>query len=271
MKAFPYENGHRHPYYQNELRFASLQHENVVKSLYFQDSRKTRSKGVVSKISYKVMEYAPYGDFHEFVTNCGSVINEKIARTYFKQLIEGLEYLHLHGVSHLDLKLENLLLGEDFGLKIADFDLSYIEGDPQIISRGTKNYRAPELIQGRCRNPNAADIYSAGILLFLFKSKGVLPHAENNLISGVNYSQLLHNNDPQFWIQHCRVQKKEWAYFEKDFRDLFLQMTQFDPEKRSTIEMIKKSRWYNGPCYTQDELRARMNKLFKSSPLIFSE
>ncbi|RYZ75841.1 MAG: hypothetical protein EOP04_32805, partial [Proteobacteria bacterium] len=82
---------------------------------------------------------------------------------------------------HLDLKLENLLLGENFTLKIADFDLAYVKGDTRVCTRGTKFYRSPELMEQRCSNMEAADMYAAGIILFVFKTAGILPHSENQL------------------------------------------------------------------------------------------
>jgi len=49
-------------------------------------------------------------------------------------------------MAHLDIKAENLLIGEEFALKIADLDLSYIEGDARLYGKGTTNSRAPEII-----------------------------------------------------------------------------------------------------------------------------
>lgn len=262
MKTFPHENGRPHTYYENEIRFANLNHDNVIRNYSFENERKTRT-GVhtITNISLKVMEYAPYGDFYDLTMKYGEVFDEKLVRSYFKQMIEGLEYLQQQSVAHLDLKLENLLIGEDFILKIADFDLSQFAGDSKIISHGTKFYRAPELSLKNCKDTFAADIYSAGIVLFTMKSHGVLPHAENNLISGVNFSQLLHTGDPKFWKEHCKVQKKTEAFFDEDFKELFLAMTNPDPEKRATIQDIKKSKWYNGACCTPEEIKNRMNKI----------
>jgi len=98
------------------------------------------------KISYIVITLAPYGDFLDLIIHYRVPFDEILVRTYFHQLIEGLEYLHESGVCHLDIKTENLLLGADFKLKITDFDLSYIAGDEKIKSFGTKFFRAPELI-----------------------------------------------------------------------------------------------------------------------------
>lgn len=90
-------------------------------------------------------------------------------RTLFRQLIEGMDYLHSNGISHLDIKLDNLVLSDDGLLKIIDFDASHQkDSGKKIISRGTKVYRAPEIRSSECENGFAADIYSCGILLFCF-------------------------------------------------------------------------------------------------------
>jgi len=49
---------------------------------------------------------------------------EKMTRRYFKELIEGISYMHKKGVFHRDLKFENILLSDTLELKIADFGLS---------------------------------------------------------------------------------------------------------------------------------------------------
>jgi len=162
----------------------------------------------------------------------------------------------------MDIKLENLLIGDDFALKIADFDLSHCKDDQKVIGRGTKLYRAPELIHGRCKNPNSADIYSAGIFLFVLKTKGVVPHAENQLVKGVDFFELLHNNDPKFWAEHCKIQTKEDSFFDNEFKELFIAMTRTKPEERCSIEQIKQSKWYNGPCYSEEELKNKLERIF---------
>lgn len=46
--------------------------------------------------------------------------------SYFKQIVEGLQYVHAHYVVHRDLKAENLLLTIDETIKITDFGVAEV-------------------------------------------------------------------------------------------------------------------------------------------------
>jgi len=258
LKAYPYQKDGVCSLYENEKKFMSYKHPNVIDIMEAHDDCYLPINGMRQRSSYILMEFAPYKDFHDFIMDKGITLDDKLARTYFHQLIEGLEYLHSRGVYHLDIKLENLLVGDDFQLKIADFDISHIKGQGSISSRGTKCYRAPELARGACSNPASADIYSAAIILFIFKSNGYIPYTEEKHPSGIDLYPLMKHEDPKFWEHHSRFQKKTPDFFEEDFKELFTSMVKTEASKRCTIESIKKSNWYNGPVYSSEELTGIM-------------
>jgi len=262
MKVFPFENGKISEYYINEAAFAGFTHPNVVSVAHTQNEKNSIRNGKPQKVSFIQMEYAPYGDFFDLLSTKKNIFDEVLARTYFHQLINALSYLHSRGVAHLDLKPENLLLGDDFQLKITDFDLSYFEGDEEIKGCGTKFYRAPELVFNSGLKPQAADIFSAGILLFMFKSKGTLPQTENVTYNGKNLFELMQNDEEGFWNTHCQLQKKDQEFFDSDFKELFIGMTKTTPSERFTLEDIKKSKWFNGPVYSNKELQELLGKHF---------
>merc|ERR550517_559127 len=100
--------------------------------------------------------------------------DEKLARTYFEQLMLGLKALHDAGIVHRDLKPQNLLLDSNYDLKITDFGLSKLFGENEkkmIMSTshvGTKGFQAPELLLGHRKYTEKCDIFSVGVILFIF-------------------------------------------------------------------------------------------------------
>mmetsp|Transcript_145826 Transcript_145826/g.206606 ORF Transcript_145826/g.206606 Transcript_145826/m.206606 type:complete len:239 (-) Transcript_145826:99-815(-) len=182
VKVFPTEgkNNQVHHLYKNEKRFAALNHKNLITPLFTVDEQKViQVGGAEKKTSIILMEYASKATLFDMLVKESVPMTETIARTMFHQLINGLEYLHKSGVAHLDLKLENILFSGDYTLKIADFDLSYCENDSKCVSKGTTDYRAPELNQCRTFDQyKKCDIYSAGMLLFCMMNEGLLPYKE---------------------------------------------------------------------------------------------
>ncbi|RVW65702.1 CBL-interacting serine/threonine-protein kinase 8 [Vitis vinifera] len=92
----------------------------------------------------------------EFITVTGNMLmqvhhgrlSENESRSYFQQLIDGVDYCHSKGVYHRDLKPENLLLDSQGNLKISDFGLSALPAPGVSLLKttcGTPNYVAPEI------------------------------------------------------------------------------------------------------------------------------
>lgn len=67
---------------------------------------------------YEVMEYAPYDLFAIVMT--GKMVKDEIACA-FKQIMNGVAYLHGMGLSHRDLKLDNVVVNEHGIMKLIDF------------------------------------------------------------------------------------------------------------------------------------------------------
>ena len=117
-----------------------------------------------------VLEYAPGGELFDILYYT-SALKETVARTYFKQIINGLEACHNANVVHRDLKPQNLLLDAKYNLKITDFGLSkIIQSDADSIMKttyvGTRGYQAPELLLNQ-KYDLKCDIFSVGVILFI--------------------------------------------------------------------------------------------------------
>jgi len=264
MKCFPFEANKISLYYKNESRFAGIQHPNIISVKKTVDKKLITSQNSTIQTSYVLLELC-LCDFHDLVLIEDLARDKKLVRTFFHQLIAGIEYLHSSGISHMDLKLENLLLGKDYKLKITDFDLSYMKSDIIVAGNGTKHYRAPELKERCCKQTEPTDIYSAGIILFTLWT-GSMPYLEDEFIHGENLYDTLINHPQYYWgalnrIDHC------WRHLEENFKELFLSMVKKDPKERASITQIKESKWFNGPTYTQEELKAVLDKLLEGTIL----
>lgn len=84
-------------------------------------------------------------------------------------IARGMQYLHSQGILHRDLKSENLLLGEDMSVKVADFGISCLESQCGSGSAkgfmGTYRWMAPEMIKEK-HHTKKVDVYSFGIVLW---------------------------------------------------------------------------------------------------------
>src|SRR5690554_1154786 len=86
-----------------------------------------------------------------------------------KQICSVLYYLHQSNYIYYDLKPKNILVGEKDGiinLKLIDMGFAHhLSSSAEYISRGTKEYIAPEILK-REHHSHQVDLYSLGILLY---------------------------------------------------------------------------------------------------------
>jgi len=252
LKVFP-KNYCGRTQFKKEKNLLKLNHPNIIRSIPSAcDS--PRFTGILT-------EYADGGDFFELVTK--NIFNtEVLIRTYFHQLIEGIEYVHSQGIAHLDLKLENIMLSANYTLKLIDFDQAQSLKDDALTSGGTEGYRAPEVLSGKCKNFAAADIYSIGIILYAMKVKK-FPFTEKKTRGGVelvNYEAFLHENE-SFWTKKAEAYGDR-SVFSEDFIALVNGMLWYRPEERFTIKDIKNSKWYKGPILDMKARKEQMAERF---------
>ena len=142
-----------------------------------------------------LFDYYPHSDLLHLITSIRRR-NVKISPIFkdslFTQLVQGLKFIHSHGIVHRDIKPENVLIDGTGVLKYADFgyavDLSRVGDYPWMnskdeelvdafLKRGTNSFKAPELIIPELFNKfkreligvsaeclKALDVWSLGIL-----------------------------------------------------------------------------------------------------------
>ena len=69
------------------------------------------------------MEYAKRGDLLNYIKG---PLSEHKSKYIFKQILYGLGHCHCRNIIHRDLKLDNILIGENNIIKICDFGVAKI-------------------------------------------------------------------------------------------------------------------------------------------------
>lgn len=110
-------------------------------------------------------------------------VDEQRAAKWFKDVCEGLDYVHSLGIAHRDVKLENILIGSDGRAVLSDFGISRIFDDelrerldvtvtmPQddhvLRVLGSAYYMAPELLAADPAKASPdSDAWALGVMMY---------------------------------------------------------------------------------------------------------
>ncbi|KAJ0580628.1 putative protein kinase CAMK-CAMKL-CHK1 family [Helianthus annuus] len=181
---------------------------------------------------YFALEYAKGGELFDKVSK--GRLKEQIARKYFQQLINAVDFCHSRGVYHRDLKPENLLLDENDNLKVSDFGLSALaeckhQDGLLHTTCGTPAYVAPEVIHRKGYEGDKADIWSCGVILYVLLT-GHLPFHDSNLM--------------EMYRKIGKAQFKCPNWFPPEVKRLLTRMLDPIPAYRITIAKIKENAWF---------------------------
>ena len=101
----------------------------------------------IKEIWYMLMEYVEGGNLYQFCKKQKKSKREENSKRLFVQLLDVIEYMHQNGICHRDIKLENILIDENFNIKVTDFGFSADSNIDKLKSyRGTIHYMAPEIL-----------------------------------------------------------------------------------------------------------------------------
>ncbi|KAK8846200.1 hypothetical protein M9Y10_020206 [Tritrichomonas musculus] len=177
-----------------------------------------------------ILEYCDLGDLLTLVTK-HKIKNENQIKTIILGFLDAIRYLHSRGISHGDIKSENILLNKNNVAKLCDFGYcrtTFIAGNES--KNGTLYYAAPELFRRGEFDPLKSDIYAVGITLYsLFELTFPFKDGDQHYIT----KQIV-NNNLSFRIG-----------MNKKLKELVIKCTDKDPKNRPTIEEIINDDYFN--------------------------
>ena len=228
--------------FKNEVQFLeNIDHDNILKIYAYGVGVKSKIKDEIIKeknIFYIVMEYLKHGDLSNYITKISPLeqkgFGEELGKLIFSQLLDRLEELHSKNIFHRDIKLENIMLGNDYKFQFIDFGFSTDEIGILRTYLGTPLYTAPELHLQRGYFAKSEDIFSLGVALFIIVT-GALPFklaAPNDAF----YQFIIKNDYVGFW-------QKRMINVSPSFMELFDNMVAFDYSQRPSISEIRQSTW----------------------------
>lgn len=187
-----------------------------------------------------VMEFCPGGDLFSVIMSEHMTDVEIVC--CFKQMIQGLAYLHSVGVAHRDIKPENLLLTLEGKLKITDFGVSDVfrcaweKNERKSYGLvGSEPYIAPEAFEkGHEYWGSNADIWSAGVVFYSMLRGG---HA---WIRADQKTDREFRNYLRYWPTQTFPNFKK---FPSHIQQLLYKMLDPKPDTRITANQILEDKW----------------------------
>ncbi|XP_032493032.1 PAS domain-containing serine/threonine-protein kinase isoform X2 [Phocoena sinus] len=229
-----------------------IQKEKVLEDCWIEDpklGKVTLEIAILSRVEHAnivklVMEKHGSGlDLFAFIDRHPS-IDEPLASYIFRQLVSAVGYLRSKSIIHRDIKDENIVIAEDFTIKLIDFgSAAYLErGKLFYTFCGTIEYCAPEVLMGNPYKGPELEMWSMGVALYtLIFEENPFCELEEALEAAIN---------PPYLVS-------------EDLMNLMSGLLQPVPEQRTTLEKLVTDPWVTQPVnladYTWEEV-CRLNK-----------
>ena len=227
--------------------------QNIINSIMCETGIVKRVGRKPEKKNYLILELMKNRSLDEYVRFLDHGFGERYSKVIFYKIVKAFQSIHKDGISHRDIKLDNILLDDKFNPKISDFGYAVEYSNKLVGNLGTKIYKAPEL--NKAYDGYAIDVFSLGITLLTLTYR--VPVFEAEPSNSRLYKCLRSKNEKLlkiFWEVQAGYDENI-NQITDEFKDLFYKMVEFNPKKRITIGEILKHKWFgNIPNMNEKEL-----------------
>jgi len=166
-------------------------------------------------------------------------ISEQETKKIFRRIIMGIQYLHIKKIAHRDIKLDNIMVNENYDVKIIDFGFSLFTqpGKKLNLHCGTPSYMAPELVAKKDYLGQPVDIWALGVLLYKmltgyypFNGKKLANNHMTNPVKGKTDKELFHA------IRRGKFRMPE--HITNSAQKIIKWMLEHEPEKRPNAQQV---------------------------------
>ncbi|OSC96761.1 kinase-like protein [Trametes coccinea BRFM310] len=225
----------------NEQTEYFIREIDILKSLRHRNICQFKEVFIQSHNIFLVMELVDGGDLLGYLLakeKDGKRLSEALAQNILYQICDALAYVHRQGIAHRDLKLENVLLTNDFPpvVKVVDFGLAKVIDTSTAMKSevGTAKYVAPEvMLHGPEGYGQEVDSWSVGIMTFIMLTMAVEPFIDDD--SRLHLRLRLMKRAVNWDLLRGRVGQ--------DGQDFIEQLLQFDPAHRMTLTQACNHPW----------------------------
>lgn len=203
-----------------------------------------------------IKEYAKNGNLRDFQVKIlkRGYFSESLICYFACQILNGIKYMHICKVAHLDLKPQNIVIDQNLNAKIVDFSISLIyktkepEDNIKLPIVSSSFYMSKEILNSeiiKVKDLHKIDLYSFGVTLY------------NLAFAKYPYGlEKEDENDNKIIVEKIKSNQLTFPDIEKyssPFLDFINKLLEKDIKKRMNMSDALDHYWINGGRLLLDE------------------
>lgn len=179
---------------------------------------------------YILQDYVNGGQLLHYIVK-RQRLSDRRTRTFSRQIVSALDYLHRNSIVHRDLKIENIMIDKSGrNIKIIDFGLSNLFCPERQLTTycGSLYFAAPELLKANPYSGPEVDVWSLGVVIYVMAT-GSVPFDDKSMPG-------LHDKIKKGHVTYP-------AHLSEECKELLSKIFVVDPKQRIIMTNIKHHPW----------------------------